>query len=274
MASTATRPAAALPVLMYHHVSPTPGLVTLSPEVFRKQMEQLARGGWHSVGCAELEAFLAGRPLPAKSVMITFDDGYLDNFVHAHPVLASLGLHAVMFVVTGWLGDGPVRPGHQSCPGHEECKLRIASGDADGVIVRWSEVEAMQAAGTFEFHSHTHSHTRWDRQIEDPVARRDALSEDLHQSRQILKSRLGFDDRHLCWPQGYFQDDYLPVAKEQGFDHLYTTRAGTNLPGGDRLDIRRIVAKDKPAPWVTRRLSIYSSPMLSRLYAGLKGGGA
>lgn len=274
MATTATRPAAALPVLMYHHVSPVPGLVTLPPELFRAQMERLVREGWHSVGCAELEAFLAGQALPAKSVMITFDDGYLDNFVHAHPVLESLGLHAVMFVVTGWLGDGPVRSGQQACPGHDECKTRIAAGDPDSVIVRWSELEVMQAAGTFEFHSHTHSHARWDRLVDDESARRSALAEDLCRSREALKARLGFNDRHLCWPQGYFQPVYPAVAKEQGFDHLYTTRPGTNLPQGDALDIRRIVAKDKPAPWLTRRLGIYSSPLLSRLYSGLKGSGA
>lgn len=77
-----------LPILMYHHVSPNPGLVTLSPAAFREQMAWLARSGWHTPGAREIEAFHQGQPLPRKSVVITFDDGYLDNWVHAQPAPA------------------------------------------------------------------------------------------------------------------------------------------------------------------------------------------
>ncbi|HTY98539.1 MAG TPA: polysaccharide deacetylase family protein, partial [Rhodocyclaceae bacterium] len=154
----------ALPVLMYHHVSPAPGLVTVSPAVFRGHMEYLARRGWTTLGAAGVEDFYAGRPLPKKSVVITFDDGYLDNFVHAHPVLAEFGLTAMLFVVTGWLGDGPART-VGDCPDHRECKRRLAAGEGDSIMLRWSEVEAMRRAGSFEFHSHSHSHTRWDKSL-------------------------------------------------------------------------------------------------------------
>ena len=170
---------------MYHHVSPAPGLVTVSPATFRAQMSWLARHGYRSVGADDLAAFLEGQALPAKSVMITFDDGYLDNWVHAHPVLAELGLSATLFVVTGWLGDGPVRPyaGQRetppACPDHRTCMERIRADAADEVMLRWSEVEAMRAAGTFEFHSHTHTHTRWDKQVADPAERDRRLGADL-----------------------------------------------------------------------------------------------
>ena len=75
---------------------------------------------------------------------------------------------AVIFTVTGWLGEGPVREGSPETPDHRECKRRIAAGDADSVILRWSEAERLQAAGVFEFHSHTHTHTRWDKTVADP----------------------------------------------------------------------------------------------------------
>jgi len=263
--------AKALPVLMYHHVAPVPGLVTLAPAVFRQQMERIARDGWQTIGSEDLERFFAGQPLPAKSVMITFDDGYLDNFVHAHPVLEEFGQKAVLFVVTGWVGDGPVRSGPQSCPGHGECKRRIAAGDADSVILRWSEIEAMRSAGTFEFHSHTHSHTRWDQVLPDGEARREALAADLDQSRRTLGERLGRADSHLCWPQGYFQEDYIPVAARIGFTHLYTTVPHANPVRGDASHIGRVVAKERGAGWLSRRLKIYSSSVLAGLYGGLKG---
>ena len=94
-----------LPILMYHHVSPNPGLVTLSPAAFREQMAWLARSGWHTPGAREIEAFHQGQPLPRKSVVITFDDGYLDNWVHAQPVLAEFQLKALLFISTDWIGS-------------------------------------------------------------------------------------------------------------------------------------------------------------------------
>ena len=117
----------ALPVLMYHHVSPAAGLVTVSPAVFRQHMEYLARNGYTTLGAGGVEDFFAGRPVPHKSVVVTFDDGYFDNFVHAHPMLAEFGLTAMLFIVTGWLGEGPVRTGALDCPDHRECKRRIAA---------------------------------------------------------------------------------------------------------------------------------------------------
>lgn len=261
----------ALPVLMYHHVSPNPGLVTLSPEAFRQQMQRLVQDGWTTVGCRELEEFFAGRPLPRKSVMLTFDDGYLDNFIHAHPILAEFGLHAVLFVVTGWIGGGEVRRGTPDCPDHNECKRRIAAGETDSVMLRWSEIEAMRQVGTFEFHSHTHSHTRWDKQLPDGPARVAALADDLSASRATLRAQLGIDDRHLCWPQGYYQADYVEAAGRLGFDHCYTTTPGINRRGGDARHIRRVVAKEASGDWLASRLRIYASPWLGGLYTRLKG---
>lgn len=89
--------ASAIPILMYHHVGPKPGLVTLSSDTFIEQMTWLARAGCKTVTAAELEGFYRGEPLPHKSVMITFDDGYLNNWVYAFPVLKRLGLHAHIF---------------------------------------------------------------------------------------------------------------------------------------------------------------------------------
>lgn len=260
----------ALPVLMYHHVSPSPGLVTLSPESFRGQIAALAAAGWRSIGSKDLEAFLAGQPMPAKSVLVSFDDGYVDNFIHAHPVLLEFGMTALLFIVTGWIGDGPLRTA-ADCPDHSECKRRIAAGDTDSVMLRWSEVEAMRDAGSFEFHSHTHSHTRWDKQIADGAQRLAALESDLLASRQMLADKLGIADQHLCWPQGYYQPDYLPLARRLGFNYLYTTQPGTNLPGDPGDEIKRIVTKEKGGRWLLQRLAIYSSPLLSRVYGLLKG---
>lgn len=179
-------------------------------------------------------------------------------------------MHAVLFVVTGWVGDGLVRMAGE-VPVHRECKRRISAGEPDSVIVRWSEIEAIQAAGTFEVHPHTHGHTRWDKQVPDPAARRDALAADLTLSRESLRRRLGLVDRHLCWPQGYFQEDYLQVTNSAGFERLYTTQSGTNGADQDANRLRRIVAKEKSGAWLTRHLWLYASTARAACYGWLKG---
>src|SRR5690606_34218981 len=80
-----------VPVLMYHHVSPSPGMVTTSPARFEQHIAWLRREGWSALTADEFAGHLAGRPVPPKSVLITFDDGYLDNWLYAHPILQRHG---------------------------------------------------------------------------------------------------------------------------------------------------------------------------------------
>lgn len=266
-----------LPVLMYHHVSPQPGLVTCSPENFRAQMQWLAKNGWRTLSTADFAEALASGRVPQKSVLVTFDDGYLDNWVYAHPVLQEFGQRATIFLITGWIGDGAPRaysgqPGRPEVPTHKQAMAAVADGKLDAAFLRWSEVEAMRAAGTFDFHSHTHTHTRWDRQIAAQAERDTALAEDLAVSRETLAARLGETSPHLCWPQGYFDGHYQRVARAAGFTYLYTTEHGVVRADVDLTRIPRLVAKDKPAAWFGRRMGIYGRPLLSALYLGLKSG--
>lgn len=100
-------------VLMYHRVLPSrelpgtpshPGIV-VSRRTFRMQMEWLSR----NCRCLALDEFLAclagGRPFPERSCLVTFDDGWRDNYLHALPVLAELGLPAVVFLTVGFVGS-------------------------------------------------------------------------------------------------------------------------------------------------------------------------
>src|SRR5471032_1262085 len=173
---------------MYHHISTSPGMITVSPDRFAAQMAYLAQAGYRTVGAAQLSAYLAGKPVPAKSVVLTFDDGYLDNWVHAHPVLAEHGFTALGFLVSGWVNSGPARSNAtdstsaRNLPGllgHSAAKAAIEAGESDRAIMRWSEIDAMRQAGTFEFHSHTHTHTRWDRVSANPVTRSEEHTSEL-----------------------------------------------------------------------------------------------
>jgi peptidoglycan/xylan/chitin deacetylase (PgdA/CDA1 family) len=274
-----SRFAKALPVMMYHHVSSAPGMITVSPGHFAAQMAHLANAGYTTIGSAQLSAYLAGEPLPPKSVMLTFDDGYLDNWVHAHPVLRAYGLTALCFLVTGWIGDGPTRA-NASTGGalpplldHRACEAALGNGAADQAILRWSEIDAMREAGTFEFHSHTHTHVRWDQVSANVNDKRAGLARDLDAARATLKARLGDVSDHLCWPQGYYDDDYLEVASQAGFRHFYTCGTGSNYPGGDDRAVRsitRLEVRDRPASWLASRLWIHTRPAVSVAYLKIK----
>ena len=211
-------------------------------------------------------------------MLITFDDGYLNNWVHAHPVLARHGMRAVLFIITGWIGDGPVRP-HAgqggplpATPDHDACKQLVAAGRADEVMLRWSEIEAMRAAGTFEFHSHTHTHTRWDKECAGDVqAKRARIADELRLSREALAGRLGSVSDHLCWPQGYFDADYVAAAREAGFRHLYTTDPfGQNTPGADPEHIYRFAVRNRGGSWLNRRIWLSRDPFWGPRYHAWK----
>lgn len=269
--------ARAVPVLTYHHVSPAAGPLTVTPENFAKQMAMLSREGYTTLGSQAFGAYLAGERVPAKSVVVTFDDGYLDNWVYAHPILARHGFTALGFLVTSWVNDGPLRPNTATAAyylpkllGHGAAKAALEAGLTDEVIVRWSEVRAMREAGTFEFHSHTHTQTRWDGVSTNAAVKRAHLRRDLLKSRMLLEKNLGEISDHLCWPQGYFDAGYLETGIAVGFRHFYTTVPGTNVQHRNLKKIRRLDVRNRPANWLKSRLRLHVHPFLSRLYLTIK----
>ena len=275
MIQTTESVANSVPVVMYHHVSSSGGPLTISPENFESQIKWLAINGYVTLTTDEFARFLRGAPMPCRSVLLTFDDGYLDNYVHAHPILLRYGLNAVMFLVTGRVHDGALRaidalraePAHT----HQACEHLLYNRRADEVTVRWSEVEVMRAAGTFEFHSHTHCHLRWDRLCDDGIGKYQQIREDIEQSKSILAQRLGAASRHLCWPEGYFDADYTDAARAAGFEYLYTTQnLRRNVAGGDTARIQRMVDNGKDATWLAQKLRRYQDPLWGRAYYWFK----
>ena len=262
-----------VPVLMYHHVSPAKDMITTSPENFERQIAGLAKHGYRALSTDEFAGFLAGQPVPAKSVLITFDDGYLDNWVYAHPILKKYNMLATMFIVTGLIGEGSPRPvagDTQDLPemiSHKRGKAMIAAGNTDPVMVRWSEVHAMREAGTFEFHSHTDTHTRWDLTCatrEDCLAK---MKQELERSRESLQQQFGSVSEHFCWPQGYFEKDYVELAQDAGFSYLYTTIAhGQNVSGSDPAHIYRFAVRNRGFYWLRQRICLAAHPVIGPLY--------
>lgn len=104
-----------LRILAYHRVMTLPDpatfdfdleLISTSPERFRAQMEMVKRR-FRPMRLSDVAAMLeAGKPLPADAVVVTFDDGYDDNYRVAFPILRELGIPATFFVSTGHIDSG------------------------------------------------------------------------------------------------------------------------------------------------------------------------
>jgi peptidoglycan/xylan/chitin deacetylase (PgdA/CDA1 family) len=95
-----------LPVLMYHHVHPSrKDALTVTSEQFEEQLKFLAAEGYQPITCRDVIDHLdRGTPLPARPVLLTFDDGYVDNLEYAYPLLVRYGFKATIFLPVGLLG--------------------------------------------------------------------------------------------------------------------------------------------------------------------------
>ena len=100
----------------------------------------------------------------------------------------------------------------------------------------------------------------------------DILAErDLALSRQALDLHMGAAGDQLCWPQGYFDADYLRIAQAAGFRHLYTTDAlGQNIAGTDPLHIHRFAVSNRGGSWLLRRLALVGHPFFGPRYHAWK----
>lgn len=160
--------------MVYHHVNST-GL-EITPDIFEAQMKFLNDNGYLSVFLDDVVGFITGENnLPEKTVAITFDDGYLDNWVYAYPILKKYGHKATIFVITARILDQAerYRPNLEDvwrgmCEkrdlpfidlhGNTEYKcVRSKSGNPD--YLTWNELKTMKNSGLIDVQSHTHLHS-------------------------------------------------------------------------------------------------------------------
>ncbi len=144
-----------VPVLVFHSVRRRDlaelGDLSLEEAVFDRQLAALARGGYRTITCAQLCDHLErGATLPKRPVLLTFDDGYLDNFTIASPVLAKHGFRATVFVASDYVSEADgVRATSATCDRPAESGYLTAG-----------ELRALEASGTFEIQAHSAAHAR------------------------------------------------------------------------------------------------------------------
>lgn len=159
-----------LPVAMYHYVNDLPGGITVSPECFADHCRVLAEKGWRGIGLDEAEEFLLhARPLPEKSLLLTFDDGYLDNYLYALPTLHQYGHQAVVFAVADRLEpeETPRAALHQVLAGAAAVPKDVSMpvrktpqgfSVREDVFLNHAEARLMDRSGVFRVAAHGRGH--------------------------------------------------------------------------------------------------------------------
>lgn len=212
----------ALPVLTYHAIDSRPSVISLSPDLFRWQMEALAARGVAGISLARaFDHFERTGHYPPNSVVLTFDDGYLSVLEQALPVMAAQGFSATVFLVTSLMG----MTGSQAKAVHP---------DFDRDLLGWRHAEAWVRSG-FEVGSHTVNHADLTRLPPD------ALEQELGQSRELLERHLQPRVDALAYPYGHF-NAAVRAAASRHYRRACTTRLGRCPAQPDLLQLRRVDA--------------------------------
>jgi len=215
-----------LRILGYHKVSDQrPNIIAVSTLLFRKQQEYLA-AHYRVISPDELAGHLElGAPLPAKAVLLTFDDGYASVFRHAYPVLKEIGHRAMIFVPTNFIGGG-ILPHDRDVPGGHR-------------VLSYEELDSMR--DVFEVGSHGCSH-----QILTHLQPHEVEAE-IVESKLALERRLGTGVRAFTYPNGGFgdfDDATEDAVRRAGYRMCFTAIAGTNLPPMNPLRLKRYNVED------------------------------
>lgn len=206
-----------VPILMYHHVD-TPSAdagpirrdLSVLPENFDAQLRYLSQGGYQPITLNDLALHLTvGKPLPPKPIILTFDDGYVDNYTQAFPLLLGHG-----FVATFFLTTSPI--------------------DAQNPdFLSWDQVTEMAATGMrFEPHSYDHPDMR-NRGFQFLVFQ-------IVGPREAIEARTGEPTRFFAYPSGRYDQFVIDVLKSAHFWGGVLTEQGATHTSNDLFTLRRV----------------------------------
>jgi peptidoglycan/xylan/chitin deacetylase (PgdA/CDA1 family) len=206
-----------VPILMYHYLSTPPSGADLirrdlsvSPTQFDSHLAYLREAGYETISFVQLAyAAIRQAELPAKPVLITFDDGYRDGYENAFPLLKKYGYKATFFIFT--------QP--------------IETANVD--FLSWDMVIEMHKAG-MEFGSHSHTHP------DLSSGSLDFVFGEVLTSKQLIEQHIGEPVRFFCYPAGRYDNLTMEVVKSAGFWGAVTTRWGVEHSLENRFELPRV----------------------------------
>ncbi len=184
-----------LPILMYHNINDNYDYSNRSNEMssveFEDQLRALKKNNYNTITFQDYLDYRNGhKDLPENPVIITFDDGYLNNYTTAYPLLKKYGMKATIFIITGRvnLNDSVVYP-HFS----------------------WEQAKEMEDSGVISIESHTNYHNKLT-DISDS-----SLVYELRKSRYLIKKHLNKEATVLAYPYGSHNDRVVDFAVKAGY---------------------------------------------------------
>lgn len=209
---------ARVPILMYHHVGDLPPdadvirkSLTISSERFNEHLKFLAEQGYTTIHLADLINHLqTGAPLPPKPIILTFDDGYDDNYTNVFPTLKDFGFVGTFFIIGA--------PTDYGSPGS----------------LRWEQILEMYENGMeFGAHSMTHRYNlgRFPASIQD---------REIKQGHQLMVDHLPNWTPLFSYPAGSYNQYTMKLLQELGYIGAVTTKQGSLQSSETPLEFRRI----------------------------------
>ncbi len=206
-----------VPILMYHYISEPPADadiyrrdLSVTPTRFAEHLDYLLAAGYHVITLDDLlYALAAGRPLPTQPVILTFDDGYEDNYTEAFPLLHDRGLVGHFFIITDFVSQE--RPGYMT----------------------WPQIQEMAAAGQ-RFGSHSRDHPDLSGKDVDYLVWQ-ALG-----GKEAIEERLGYHPRWIAYPAGRYDAQVIAVYRSASYWGGLTTQQGATHTLDGVFDLTRV----------------------------------
>ena len=183
--------------------------LVVSKDLFRTHLQAIKDAGYTTITLHELYDYLYnGAEIPKKSVVITLDDGYKDNYTNAFPILKEFSMNATMFIIGNYLdGDVYLLP---------------------------SQVKEMSDYGIdIEGHTLTHkelSTLNYDEQLKE-----------VKESKTKLENITGKNINFIAYPSGSYNDETLKAVKEAGYSMAFTVKKGQAHKGDNQYEINRVL---------------------------------
>lgn len=202
-----------VPILTYHYIGNNPNpkdtarnSLEVVPDKFETQMNYLAENGYTPISPETLYAIFNKQTTVNKPIMLTFDDGYVDFYLNAFPILSKHHFHAVAFIPTGLMGTG--------------------------YYMNWGQIKEIQSSGLVSFEDHSITHPNLTTMGYDEILRQ------LKESRDTLQSQTGAPVNFVAYPYGAANNLVFEAAKKVGYIGGFGTWAGKAT--GPGIDMPRI----------------------------------
>lgn len=220
-----------VPVLMYHYLSTPPSDanayrtdLSVPPELFARHLDRIQAEGYTTISLYDLLAHLwQGAPLPEKPVVLTFDDGYRDNYTNAFPLLRERGMTATIFVVTDFMDEE--RPEY----------------------LTWDMAREMLAGG-ISIESHGRNHISLKNRDQDYLVWQ-ALG-----SLETIAFELGVRPRFVSYPAGEFDDETIAIFASANYWAGFTTIQGATHGTDNLFRLHRVRVRNSTQPDELARL--------------------